>query len=262
MKTNVNIITAILVACGLMLSVSCKKTEETPSAQTTSYNMYMTDSPGDYQAVYVDIIGAQVNSDISGWTNLNVKAGIYNLLSLSNGKDTLLATGSVAVGTASQIRLILGPTGNTVVVNGASYPLLTPSAQQSGLKLDIHAQFVSGVQYSILLDFDAGMSVVATGNGSYILKPVIRAVVSPVNGSISGHINPVSADAAIIAISANSDSAVSYSSFITGSFMVQGLAAGTYKVVIIPKSPFTATSYFDVIVNQGSVTDMGSITFQ
>jgi hypothetical protein len=262
MKTNAKILTTILIVCSLMLSVSCKKNETGPTPQNTSYNMYMTDSPGDYQAVYVNIIGAQVNSDVTGWVNLNVKAGIYNLLSLSNGKDTLLASGSVAVGTASQIRLILGPTGNTVVVNGVSYPLMTPSAQQSGLKLDVHAQFVNGVQYNILLDFDAGMSVVAEGNGSYILKPVIRAVIPPVNGSISGRISPVSADAVVIAMSANSDSAVSYSSFITGSFMVQGLAAGTYKVVIIPKSPFTETSYFDVVVNQGSVTDMGSITFQ
>ncbi|HWY98409.1 MAG TPA: DUF4382 domain-containing protein [Bacteroidia bacterium] len=262
MKTNVKILTAVFVACGLLLSLSCKKSETGPAGQTTSYNMFMTDSPGDYQAVYVNIIGAQVNSDVSGWVNLNLKTGIYNLLSLSNGKDTLLASGSIAVGTASQLRLILAPTGNTVVVNGISYPLMTPSAQQSGLKLDLHAQFVSGVQYNILLDFDAGMSVVTEGNGSYILKPVIRAVVSPVNGSISGRISPVSADAAVIAISANSDSAVSYSSFITGGFMVQGLASGTYKVVIIPKPPFTSTSYFDVIVNQGSVTDMGSITFQ
>ena|SRR5665647_2021879 len=52
---------------------------------------------------------------------LNATEGVYNLLDLSNGISTLIATGDMQPGTVSQIRLILG-SNNTVTVGGV-YPL-------------------------------------------------------------------------------------------------------------------------------------------
>lgn len=218
----------------------------------------MTDSPGDYDKVNVEIIGAEVHSDVNGWTPLQVKTGIYNLLDLTNGKDTLIADGQVAVGKVSQIRLILG-NQNSVVYQGNTYPLETPSAQQSGLKLQVHAELVAGVNYSMLLDFDADKSIVQTGSGKYILKPVIRVISKSIDGAIKGIVLPLAANPAVYAIS-GTDSFSTYADTVNGSFFIGGLYNSTYKVVILPKSPYRDTAVYNVNVNLGQVTDIGSIT--
>src|SRR6185312_5373402 len=178
MRTNVNKwVFFAAIATGITLFAgSCKKEMSSNPASTTSYNLYMTDSPADYQAVNVNITGAEIHSDVSGWVKLNVKAGIYNLLSLANGKDTLIATGKVAVGHVSQIRLFVASGGNSVVINNVSYPLEVPSGMESGIKLQVNSELVSGTTYNFTIDFDAGMSVVPLGNGTYLLKPVIRPI--------------------------------------------------------------------------------------
>ena len=60
--------------------------------------------------------------------------------------------------------------------------LTTPSAQHSGLKLNVHAELTEGITYKILLDFDAARSIVKTGSGAYNLKPVIRTITEATSG--------------------------------------------------------------------------------
>ncbi|HSG68197.1 MAG TPA: DUF4382 domain-containing protein [Bacteroidales bacterium] len=113
-----------------------------------------------------------------GWYDLETIPGIYNLLDFI-ADDTLVAFDSLlAAQTISQVRLILGDS-NTVVENGISYPLSTPSAQTSGLKVQVHCQMVPDSAYVIMLDFDPEQSIHKTGNGVYKLKPVIRAIINP-----------------------------------------------------------------------------------
>ena len=50
----------------------------------------------------------------------------------------------------------------------------TPSAQQSGLKINLNKILVQDSLNDVLLDFDANESVVEKGNGGYSLKPVVR----------------------------------------------------------------------------------------
>jgi hypothetical protein len=244
----------------LLLFTACKRSGDGSATQTTGFKMRMTDSPGDYDRVNVEVIGAEVHSDVNGWTALNVKTGIYNLLDLTNGKDTLIADGQVAVGTVSQIRLILG-TNNSVVYKGDTYPLETPSGQQSGLKLQVHAELQAGINYTMLLDFDADKSVVQTGNGKYILKPVIRVVSKAKDGAIKGVVLPLLSNPAVYAINGN-DSFSTYANLLNGSFFIGGLAAADYKVVIMPKAPFKDTAILNVNVSLGAATDIGLITVQ
>src|SRR5258705_2673224 len=155
-------------------------------SQLATVQVRLTDAPGDFEEVNIDIQDVQVNSDTSsgGWVSLDVKnKGVYNLLKLTNGLDTLLGDIQLPEGEISQIRLILG-NNNTVKVSGQSLALKTPSAQQSGLKIQVHTTLKAGVNYNITLDFDAARSIVATGNGSFNLKPVIRSVVA-VAGSVA-----------------------------------------------------------------------------
>lgn len=232
---------------------SCTKNTST----TSTLKVKMTDAPGPYTAVNVDIQGVEVTGTNNNTVLLNVSKGTYNLLDLANGKDTLIGTGSLNEGSVEQIRLILG-SNNTVVVNNVSHPLSTPSAEQSGLKLQVHQTLVAGVDYSILLDFDANQSIVETGNGTYKLKPVIRTIDTAISGSIKGTISPIGLIATVTATSGTA----SYSSVVSasGSFVISGVPSGTYSVVITPALPQLPVTVANVTVNTGISTNIGAIT--
>ena len=242
------------------LITSCSKSENNQG--TTPLRIYLTDDPAVYDAVYVDIADIKIkyssDQSDSGWLALNMgRRGVYNLLDFRNGFDTLLATASVPSGKISQIRMVLGP-NNSVVHNGIRYPLTTPSAQQSGLKLNIHADLVSDIDYRLWLDFDAGRSIVQTGNGKYILKPVIRTYVDALTGGIKGSINPLNSTAFIYAVRNVTDTVgAAIPDAATGLFVIRGLNAGTYSLLFDGINNFRDTTKSNVTVSTGAVTNIG-----
>lgn len=240
-----------LVLAVLML-VGCKK--EGGSAQ---YKVYLTDAPGEFEHVYIDVQSVRIHTNNGGWiTPSNFNAGVYDLLELNNGIDVLLGTAEIPEGHVSQIRLILGE-NNSVVVDEVSHPLTTPSAHTSGLKLNVHHTIVAGESYSVWLDFDAGQSVVETGNGSYILKPVIRVFTDLTNGIIKGTVTPMAALPTVYAIQ-NGDT-LSAIPNADGYFMISGLS-GMYDVHIVPSVEGYSTVEIDgVQVTFGQITDLGVI---
>jgi hypothetical protein len=249
-----------LLMIGLLVTFACSDKSE-----NARIIVRLTDSPGDFEEVNVDIRDIQVKADDgegeNGWTSLpGVNAGIYNLLELTNGTETVLTNAEYPTGRISQIRLILGD-NNTVKVSGGTFPIATPSAQQSGLKLSLHADLISGITYSILLDFDAARSVVRLGNGGYILKPVIHVVSEAQDGAIAGVIDPSEVKTAIFVISGLDTLRSAYSNQSSGQFFVGGLPSGTYKVTFEPgeDSGFENKVLDDVSVNVGSVNDLGTV---
>jgi hypothetical protein len=246
------------LALGAMFS-SCKK-DKTPEpepdpAKPTPYYVRMTDAPGPYTAVFVDIQAIEVIGNGNS-TLLNVNAGVYNLLDFSNGVDTLIATGSLTVDKIQQIRLILG-TNNSVVTGGTTYPLSTPSAQQSGLKLQVHQELQAGVAYYVLLDFDANQSIVEEGNGNYSLKPVIRTIETALSGSIKGKLSQSGVMTTITVTSGGT----SYSTVANanGDFIIKGLPVGLYTVTVNPATPFLVSTLTNINVTLGNTTSLGTI---
>ena len=222
----------------------------------------LTDAPGDYEAVYVDIQGVEVNagSGEGGWKQLEVNKGVYNLIEFTNGMDTLLATAILPAGKIEQIRLKLGD-DNTVLIDGNIKDLTTPSGQQSGVKLNVHAELLEGITYKLWLDFDAARSVVETGNGKLNLKPVIRTYTEAQDGAIKGVVTPVESLPAVFAINGSDTVASTYADE-AGKFLLQGVPEGTYLVSFDPKDGFDAFQKADVSVSTGVVTDLGTITLQ
>src|SRR6478752_5293579 len=110
----------------------------------------LTDAPGDYEKVNIEIVGVEVHSDgaseNAGWRSLNASTGVYNILELAGGLDTLLCAAELPAGKISQIRLLLG-NNNSLVVGGQEFPMSTPSGQQSGLKLNVHTVLTEGITY-------------------------------------------------------------------------------------------------------------------
>ena len=247
-----------------LLFTACDKNNNDSGKGMATMSVYLTDDPSPYDEVNIDIQGVEVNASDSsdnGWVTLPItRAGVFNLLHLRNGLDTLLASGLLPAGKISQIRLILG-TSNSVVIDGVNYPMETPSAQQSGLKLLINAELTPGIDYKVWTDFDAARSIVTTGNGKYILKPVIRVYTKAVSGSITGVVLPQESDPWIYALSGTSDTVASARpDSLTGSFLIQGLDAGNYSLAIDGANNYNDTVISNIAVTTGNVTDAGTIT--
>jgi hypothetical protein len=220
----------------------------------------LTDAPGDYDEVNIDIVGAKaiINDSI---IDLDVKAGVYNLLDFVNGKDTVIVDQQIPAGKLSQIRLILGD-NNSVVVGKESFGMKTPSAQQSGLKLNVQATFLQGIAYEYIIDFDAARSIVRTGNGKHILKPVIKVYTKAVSGTIEGVVKPANAKPVVYAISAAKDTSSTKADTLSGRFMIRGLAAGTYNLSFVPVSPFKDTILKDIVVKTSMITKVDTLKFK
>ena len=255
-KTMKTFLFGLMLASAVMLQ-SCSDDQSSDSG-TTEFMVRMTDAPGPFDAVMVDIQGVEVKSN-QGTFLLNVNSGVYNLLDFVNGNDTLIASAGIPSGKVSQVRLILGP-ANSVVINGIGYPLQTPSAQQSGLKLNLHADLEPGVSYMLLLDFDAGKSIVENGNGGYILKPVIRVVEDALGGAIHGTAVPAAARPLVIAVT-GTDSMTTHCDSATGEFLFTAVPAGSYDVSFYPDSPYVSQTVNGVVVTEGNLTEMGNIQF-
>lgn len=187
----------LLVVTGLCLQ-SCSDGGNESHDKTARVKIKLVDFPGEYQEVNVNIIEVQyriVPEDADPDTHETIEWTIFDsftpteelidLTDLTGGVSLILADEVLEAGYLSQIRLVLGD-GNEIVTDEGTFPLETPSAQQSGLKIQINTLLQAGYSYNIVLDWDVQKSVVNTGNGKYILKPVIRAELEANSGIIEG----------------------------------------------------------------------------
>lgn len=180
-------ISQIFFACIFSLFViwlyqSCVPTEVVSPPDPTQgespalLQIFLTDDPADYDQVNIDLQEVWVKiKDSTDLYLLQTNQGIYDLLQLQNGLDTLIATDSLPPGEALELRLVLGQ-DNSIMVDSTLHELKVPSAQQSGLKIKLQQILVQDSLSSVTIDFDAGKSVVEQGNGGFLLKPVIRVL--------------------------------------------------------------------------------------
>lgn len=171
----------------ILLSTGCNK-ENDDNAGSANFNVFLKStlsaekSTAAYEQVNIDIQKVYVHTstdsaETTGWFELETNSGVIDLLKDSQEKDTLLAFDSVMhVQTISQIRLVLG-NANSVVKDGQSHDLETPSGQTSGIKVQVHADLEAKKSYKVRLDFNVYESILETGNGKFKMKPVIEATV-------------------------------------------------------------------------------------
>ncbi|MCE3263208.1 MAG: hypothetical protein K0R43_2287 [Pseudoduganella sp.] len=218
-----------------------------PPAQTMgTLGVSLTDAPAcGFDAVNVTVSKVRVHQSAaagendSGWTDLTLPAGRkINLLSLTNGVMESLGQTSLTAGTYSQVRLVLDPnTGNgmanSVLPTGGSETALdTPSAVQSGIKMNANFTVEAGQRYDLVLDFDACKSIVTKGNGRYALKPVVKVIPTAMNG-ISGALETAAlADGVTISAQQGGNVIASTVPTSTGDFALTRLPVGNYDVVV------------------------------
>ncbi len=180
--------TLTILAGFIIVLTSCNKDNENENENGTSgfrvkmsnhetgiSSLFKSDT-SIFDEVNVEVERVMINyGDTAGngsWMELATNAGIYDLLELDSTTVLLAQGGEFPTGYISQMRLILGP-GNYVVIDSVAHEMNTPSAQQSGLKLNLGMIAEAGNLYEIFLGFDAAQSVVMLGNGGFLLKPVL-----------------------------------------------------------------------------------------
>jgi hypothetical protein len=228
-------------------------------AQTGTLRVALTDAPRcrvaneDLDKVYVTVERVRVhqsaddNPATGSWYEIEIvnpqtqrpEPRKINLLDLTNGRLEELGTTPIPAGTYSQVRLVLSPNrsdppANSLVRAGGSIeiPLRTPSAAQSGLKI-VHPFTVQpNTVVDLVIDFDACRSIVALGNGGYLLKPILTASLRLV-AAIVGVVDPLVSN---VMVSAQKDGRVVRSTIPdgNGNFMLAYLdpAQTPYDVVI------------------------------
>lgn len=170
MKTT--LLFALLTLTFMGIFYACTK-GTADSAATTELKVNLTDNPFAAEEVNVDIKEVRIKTNGSDeWIVLATKAGIYNLLDFQNGVTTTIASGTVPGNTLGEIRLLLG-TDNSIRIGNVVHPLTIPGGSESGLKIKTGKRLETGTD-EVTVDFDAALSIHQTGDGTYMLKPVLK----------------------------------------------------------------------------------------
>ncbi|HEY0856944.1 MAG TPA: DUF4382 domain-containing protein [Albitalea sp.] len=218
----------------------------------------LTDAPACYDAVNVTVqkvrihkSGAAAEGD-SGWSEVVLATPKrVNLVPLTNGVLEELGQATVPAGNYSQIHLVLAPNdaatplANSVQpIGGTEVPLDTPSAMQSGLKLQTHFEVEEGEVADFVLDFDACKSIVTRGNsGQYALKPVVAVLprVSAAGLKVEGHVVPaLGIGSTSVSLQSNGVVARATVPDATGKFILSPVPEGTYDLVVAADGRVTA----------------------
>lgn len=247
----------VLSIISSLVWVSCSKDDDSSTGSTAEVSM--VDAPGPYESVLLDVKSISLhlsgNDSTSGWVDLVTKEGIYDLLDLQNGLDTVIANGTLPSSVVTEVRLKLG-SENYVIENGIKYALTVPSGSSSGLKIKLNGSTAGMGFIQVLIDFDANRSIVKTGSGKYILKPVIRAKMKHLMGKVIGKVTPVEAYAHIYTL--DGSDTVSTNSDSTGFFALVGLEAGPHVIVVEGTAPYKSKTIATTVKIKQTV-DLGTI---
>lgn len=125
---------------------------------------------GNVSSMLLTVDSVQAHSNASGWVNVSSTQMTYDLLSLkASGVRALLADINLSAGTYEQVRLNISKV--VVVDANGSHDAKLPSSE---LKI-VGILVVSPDSTSTAnLDFEVDKSLHVTGNGLYILAPVIK----------------------------------------------------------------------------------------
>lgn len=276
--------TIILVAA--VVFASCQKTGvDNQNAQQLS--VYLTDHPAEFENVFVQINKVEAKVDTSKhrhdddhgdrlgdfdhddddhqkgrkdefghWQELSFRAGSYDLLTLRNGVDTLLATGTVT-GTIRKIRLTVGSV--SVVKNGVTYPVELKLDQNNYIYIHVrkeHMRDSSGTK-KLWLDFDVARSIKEV-NGKLYLLPVLKPFHDLTSGQVSGTVLPLDAKA-MVKFYNSKDTAIAIPGR-EGRYKIRAMNEGVYNVLVTSANGYKDATLTNITVTKGRETKIPTIT--
>lgn len=266
-----SVLRTVVTIMALLLMVNCDNSSKNETARV---QLKLVDEPGDYEEVNIEIIDIQYQSDEDeGWQSFTPEDEFpinVDITELIAGNDLLLTDEVLPVGVIKQVRLVLSD-NNTLKIEDEEelIPLSTPSAQQSGLKLNLDKELEAGFVYTFILDWSVQKSIVEAGNsGKYILKPVIKVNTEVASGSISGKVVEIIDEVEtpienqVVEVYTTDDTFVKDTlTDENGAFLIQGLEEGTY-ILKITKEGYTDYDSNEITVEVGAIEVLENIVLE
>jgi hypothetical protein len=234
-------------------------------------SIYLTDHQAPIlDSVFIDIqkLELKLEDDTlngDGWVSLSINPGVYNILRLRNGLDTLFGTGTIPNGRVKKVRLILGD-NNSVMLNGQTFELkIHDNRNEVVADLDnSNFEITPDGQLLFWIDFDAAKSIRIDNSGhgnnnGYELEPHINIFTKHKSGSIEGRVLPKEAEALVMVIH-GTDTTMAIPEDDNGEFKILGLKEGAYSIFIDGNNGYNDTAINNVFIVKNEDAHLGNIT--
>ncbi len=236
MKTVSAWLSAATGIIAVLLIFACNKNNSSSSNPNipkgqSQVSLYMMDGPVQLDSVLIDIRQVLVEVDTSTtngaadnphqwdddwcgngrgpsnksviWDTLTITPGIYNLLALRNGTDTLLSSSVITTGKILKIRITLGSDNKVYTDSTTSYPLevfgRNPYFTINVSRTDIAT--VTNNEFKLWLDFNLSRSIIFW-NGEFLLQPYFTVFNDNIMAKVEGVVKPFGAGALVTAYNA------------------------------------------------------------
>jgi len=185
---------AFVAAAACALSLGCGDSDTGPSGTTGTMRMMLKDSPfTDAKSLLVtfsEVDAHKSDTADSSWAKIPFAAAATartcDLKKLQTAQD-VLGTGPLATGHYTQVRLVVSSAAvyfDNAATGDACAPTIGAPAGRTAsvtipsgeVKLNREFDVSSGTTTTMLLDFDGDKSVRETGNGQFMMSPVISVV--------------------------------------------------------------------------------------
>jgi len=186
---------ALALAAACLVASACGGSSTSPSGSTGTLRMMLTDSPFTEDAKSLLVTFSEVDvhrSDTAEgtWAKLPFAGGATSrtcdLKKLQQNAQDVLGTGSLATGHYTQIRLVVSTSViyfDNAATEACASTIAAPDGRKANVtipsgevKLNREFDVSSATTTTMLLDFDGDKSVRDTGNGQYMMSPVIAVV--------------------------------------------------------------------------------------
>ncbi|MES1221616.1 MAG: DUF4382 domain-containing protein [Bacteroidota bacterium] len=234
-------------------------------------SIYLTDHQTPVlDSIFIDIQKLEIKLEddslpADGCVSLAIHPGVYTILQLRNGLDTLFGTGTLPSGHVKKVRLTLG-NQNSVMIGGQSFELnIHDNEFQVEADLDdSNFDITNAGQLLFWIDFDAAKSIRVDNSGhgnnnGYKLEPHINIFTKSKSGRIEGKVLPKDAQPLVMAIN-GTDTTMAIPEDDDGEFKISGLKEGSYDVVIDGNNGYSDTTISNVVVTKNEDTHLGIIT--
>ncbi|MBS1947206.1 MAG: DUF4382 domain-containing protein [Bacteroidetes bacterium] len=274
----------------IILATACTK-DNSPSSTIppghSKMSIYINDGPISYYKVMIDIRQVAVLVDTANhqnapddddqwnpgfcghergqnnksliWDTLSIKPGVYNLLQLRNGADTLLGSGTYPSGKVIKVRITLGSDNAVFTDSLTSYPLVVfgfhPYFDINVRRENVHN--ISNNDFQLWLDFNLHRSIFFW-SGTFYLKPYVVAYNKVKLSKIQGLVYPHAAAPLVGAIK-GTDTLYTIPGW-GGYYQFVGITSGTYSLVFYGHNGYNDTTINNIVVDSSSVINAPTIT--
>jgi Domain of unknown function (DUF4382) len=288
MKTNKKwLFAATAGAMACIFFIACNKENSGNSAipaGKSQFSVFMMDDPVPFAKVLIDIKQVAVKIDTAAhhddadddhewrddyrgcrdgnsaiWDTLSIKPGVYDLLALRNGTDTLLASGLIPNGKVLKVRITLG-TNNTVYTDSVTHFPLNIIGPGTSFDINVRKENIAMIdnnQFKLWFDFNLARSIFFFDH-QYWLKPSLKPFNDKVKPKLEGRVLPEGASP-LVEVFNQSDTLYALP-WHEGYYQIRGINAGTYSVYFKGQHGYKDTTINNIEVKATGVTKVPTIT--